>query len=154
MQSNQKQKIKKYLAYSGIVLIGCLLLYLIFAPAGNENADSNDLDTTLPDPEEKEIPGKEKAYIEDDHGMVISDMFSDLDEEIDLALAGKRKDSTRVSDTELAVERAKQAREDANNSISGLSNVIAVNNEKEKAEKQVEKINELEEKLRFESYSR
>jgi conjugative transposon TraM protein len=65
-----------------------------------------------------------------------------------LALAGKRKDSTRVSDTELAVERAKQACEDANNSISGLSNVIAANNEKEKAEKQVEKINELEEKLR------
>jgi conjugative transposon TraM protein len=146
MQS-KKQKVKKYLAYSGIVLIGCLLLYLIFAPTDSGNTDFNELNKTLPDPEEKEIPGKEKAYIEDDHGMVISDMFPDLDEEIDLTLKGAKKDSVR-SDTELALERAKQARENANNTISGLSNVIAANDEKEQADKQAERINELEEKLR------
>jgi conjugative transposon TraM protein len=148
MQSNQKQKIKKYLAYSGIALIGCLLLYIIFAPTDNHNADFNELNKTLPDPEEKEIPEKEKAYIEDDHSMIISDMFPDLDEEIDLTLKGVKKDSVHVSDTELALERAKQARKNADNTLSGLTNVLTNNNENEKAEEQTEKINELEEKLR------
>jgi conjugative transposon TraM protein len=148
MQPNQKQKIKKYLIYSGIVLAGCLLLYLIFAPAGNENTNLNELDKTLPDPEEKEIPGKERAYIEDDHSMVISDMFPDLDEEIDLTLTDIKKDSVRMSDSELALERAKQARKDADNTLSGLTNVITTAGSKEKEEEQEKKIRELEEKIR------
>jgi conjugative transposon TraM protein len=80
--------------------------------------------------------------------MVISDMFPDLDEEIDLTLKGAKKDSVR-SDTELALERAQQARKDADNTLSGLTNALTTgSNEKEKDEKQVEKIRELEEKLR------
>ncbi|MDR1056455.1 MAG: conjugative transposon protein TraM [Prevotellaceae bacterium] len=149
MQSNQKQKIKKYLAYSGIALIGCLLLYLIFSPTDSGNIDFNELNKTLPDPENSEIPEKEKAYIEDDHSMVLSDMFPDLDEEIDLTLKGTKKDSVRMSDTELALERAKQARKNADNTLSGLTNVLTTSsNEREKTEEQAEKIRELEEKLR------
>ena len=149
MSSSQKQKIKKYLAYSGIVLIGCLLLYLIFAPAGSENTNLNELDKTLPDPEEKEIPGKEKAYIEDDHNMAISDMFPDLDEEIDLTLEGIKKDSVRTGDSELALAQARQAREHANNTLSGLTNVLTTGGSgKEEEEAQTKKINELEEMLR------
>jgi conjugative transposon TraM protein len=149
MQSNQKQKIKKYLAYSGIALIGCLLLYLIFAPSGSENMNLKELDKTLPDPEEKEIPEKERAYIEDEHSMIISDMFPDLDEEIDLTLKDAKKDSVHMNDTDLALERAKQARKNADNTLSGLTNVLTTSsNEKEEAEGQAEKIRELEEKLR------
>jgi conjugative transposon TraM protein len=148
MRPNQKQKIKKYLIYSGIVLAGCLLLYLIFAPAGNANTDLSELDKTLPDPEEKEIPAKERAYIEDDHSVVISDMFPDLDEEIDLTLTDLKKDSVRMSDSELALERAKRARKDADNTLSGLTNVITTAGSKEKEEEQANKIRELEEKIR------
>jgi conjugative transposon TraM protein len=148
MQSNQKQKIKKYLAYNGIALIGCLLLYLIFAPSGNENTNLNELDKALPDPEEKEIPEKERAYIEDEHSMIISDMFPDLDEEIDLTLKDAKRDSVHTSDPELALNRAKQAREDVDNTLSGLTNVLSGSGEKEKEEEQAKKIRELEEKLR------
>jgi conjugative transposon TraM protein len=75
-------------------------------------------------------------------------MFPDLDEEIDLTLKGTKKDSVHMSDTELALERAKQARKNADNTLSGLTNVLTTSNEKEKDEKQAEKIRELEEKLR------
>jgi conjugative transposon TraM protein len=145
---DRKQKIKKYFVYFGIVLIGCLMLYLIFAPS-SENSDLNELDTTLPDPEEQEIPAKENAYIEDDHGIIISDMFPDLDEEMNLVFDSNKKDSVRLNDSELAMLRAKDARNDANNILSGLNNVLATGNtEVEKMEKQAEKIDELETKLR------
>jgi conjugative transposon TraM protein len=149
MQPNQKQKIKKYLVYTGIVLIGGFLLYLIFAPTSAENDDLSELNTTLPDPEEKEIPKKENAYIEDDYGMAYSNMFPDLDEEIDLTLSGAKKDSTRISDPELALERAKQARKEANDAVSGISNVLAsAEKEQEEREEKERKMNELDEQLR------
>jgi conjugative transposon TraM protein len=149
MTSTKKQKVKKYLVYTGIVLIGCFMLYLIFAPTSNGNEASNMLDTALPDPEEKEIPKKEKAYIEDDHNLFIADMFPDLDTELDLTLENVKRDSTR-DDPELALERAKQARKEANDAILGISNVLTSSaKEQEEMEEKERKLNELDERLRL-----
>jgi conjugative transposon TraM protein len=149
MQPNQKQKIKKYFVYTGFILIGCFLIYLIFAPSSTENAGLSELDTTLPDPEEKEIPKKEKAYIEDDYSTAYSEMFPDLDAELDnLTLENVKKDSIH-DEPASALERARQARKEANEAVSGISNVLtsAAKEQEEKEEKE-RKLNELDEQLR------
>ncbi|MDR1898287.1 MAG: hypothetical protein LBR10_16030, partial [Prevotellaceae bacterium] len=152
MQPKQ-QKIKKYLVYTGMVLIGCFVIYLVFAPANNGDETSDKLNKTLPDPEEKEIPKKNEAYIEDDNRMIISDMFlDDLDGELDLTLTSNQRDSMRKGNTELVLDRAKEARERANEAVFGISDMLASaakeQEDREKAEEKSRQIEELEEKLR------
>ncbi len=148
------KKIKNYLVYSTIVFVGCGLLYWIFAPSNSDNTIDNVINKSLPEPEDKELPAKESAYLVDDHNQNISDMFSGLEDDVESLsldkITDKRSSNTQEEEIVQALEKSKQIQQDASKIVLGITNTIATANsgQREKEEEKQKQLEELQEKVR------
>jgi conjugative transposon TraM protein len=117
------KKIKKYAVYSAILAVGAVAIYLIMSSDQQPAAPDSVIGAELPEPEDTDLPDKNKAYVEDalkSFSLGLSD-----DEPGELDLMGRRDSVPSEEDAATAaIDRARQAQQEALKTASSVSGMV------------------------------
>jgi conjugative transposon TraM protein len=148
-----KKKIKNYLLYTIVLVVGAIVVYFVMSSDQPTGVDDSGINTEVPEPENAELPDKNKAYVEDELNSLSLGSFDVGDEDGELDLMG-RKDSAPSKEEEaaIAMERARQAQQEALKTASSVSGMVAnpeaTHKHHDELEQALKKQDELERQIR------
>jgi conjugative transposon TraM protein len=150
LSSASKKKIKNYAVYSLILVVGAIAVYLIMLSDQPSIEDNSAINTELPEPEDIGLPDKREAYVEEE--MSNLSLGSLYHESGDLFLVEPDSSPGKEAEAVAAMERARQAQEEALKTASSVSGMVAdpaaANRHRNELEQARKKQEELERQLR------